>query len=92
MGMKSSLAQNSILLCRTAKPSSEYRYSETEHEIAGEFFSKFCVPIEAIIVPITHKVLRAGVCWVQRVEKYGLIPQDEENVESGVMFLVLCYL
>lgn len=42
--------------------------------------------IEAIIVSIPHKVLRASVCWVQMAEKYGLIPQDEENVECGVMF------
>lgn len=62
------------------------------HEIAGESFTKCSVPIEDIIVSITHRVLRANICWVQRAEKYGLIPQDEEDVECGVMlwFCVVC--
>lgn len=62
------------------------------HEIAGESFPKCCVPAEAIIVSIPHKVLRASVCWVQMAEKYGLIPQDEEKVECGVMlwFCIVC--
>lgn len=56
------------------------------HEIAGESFSKFYVPIGVITVPITHRVLRTSLSWVQRAEKYGLIPRDEGNVECGVMF------
>lgn len=56
------------------------------NEIAEEPFSKCCVPTEAIIASITHEALRASACRVQRAEKYGLITQDEENVECGMMF------
>lgn len=39
------------------------------YEIAEESFSKCSVPVEAIIVSLTHKVLRTNICWVQRAEK-----------------------
>lgn len=59
----------------------------TPHKIAAKSFALCPMPIVAIIVSITCRLLRTSVCWVRRAEKWRVLHQDEENIECGAMAL-----